>query len=111
MSTPFPILDISAHPESALLLAIGRVNVLNDAAELARRRGERAYCRWIKENCSEMVRLTDFIADTPARSPEALRAKVEWMVRDVDPEEPSFTGIYGGTLSALWDVLVSGRLD
>lgn len=108
---PFILLDLDAHTEAELLMALGRVNLLSDAGNLARGRGERAYARWIKENCREMTRLMDFIADTPARSPEALRAKVEWMVRDVDPEEPSFRGIFGGTLSALWDVLQSGRLD
>lgn len=112
MTSPFPVFDLASHPEAELLTALGRVNVLNDACDLARRRGERAFRRWTSENCHEYVRLTDFITNTPARSPEALRGKVEWMLRDVDPEEPDFRGIYnGGVLSALWDVLVSGRLD
>ena len=50
--------DLAAHPEVELLTALGRVNVLNDAGDLARRRGERAFQRWTAQNRHEYGRLT-----------------------------------------------------
>ena len=101
--------DLAAHPEAELLRLIARATELHDRFEIARRRGEKAYLRFVRANCHEAVALDDKIASTRARTPEAIRAKVEYALRDVDPTEPmlGYGGIKAVPMSALWDVLAA----
>lgn len=101
--------DLATHPEAELLRMIARASELHDHFEIARRKGEKVYLRFIKANCKEAVTLDDKIATTRARSPEAIRAKVEYALRDVDPTEPmlGYGGIKAVPMSALWDVLAA----
>lgn len=101
--------DLDTHPKAELLRLIVRATELHDQFDIARRRGEKVYLRFIKANCTEAVTLDDKIASTRARTPEAIRAKVEYALRDVDPTEPmlGYGGIKAVPMSALWDVLAA----
>jgi len=101
--------DLGAHPEAELLRMIARASELHDEFEVARRRGEDRYLRAIKANCKEAVTLDDKIAGTRARTPEGIRAKIEYALRDADPTKPllGVGGIQAVPLSALWDVLAA----
>ncbi len=101
--------DLAAHPEAELLRLIVQATALYDAGAVARRRGENRYLKWIKANCHEAVTLDDKIAATRARTPEAIRAKIEYALRDADLEKKNFGkgGIFAVGYSALWDVLAA----
>ncbi len=94
---PFPLLDLAVHEDGVLLCAIAKVEHLHDASELARRVSEQAFRCWMCDHCHEAARLSDFIAATPATTPEGVRAKVEHMLRDVEGEEPDFGGVMAAT--------------
>ncbi len=101
--------DLGAHPEAELLRMIARASELHDQFEIARGRGEKTYLRFVRANCHEAVALDDKIASTRARTPEAIRAKVEYALRDADPTKSmlGYGGIKAVPLSALWDVLTA----
>jgi len=101
--------DLDTHPEAELLRMIARATHLHDEFEVARRRGEDRYLRAIKANCKEAVNLDDKITGTRARTPEGIRAKVDYALRDADPEKANLGrgGCFGVVYSALWDVMVA----
>jgi len=105
----FPVLTLSDHPEAALLRAIVRATAIYDQGSNARLRGEQAALRWLRKYASEAVALDDEITATRARTPEGIRAKVEYALRDVDPGKQHFGkgGCFAVAYSALWDVMAA----
>ncbi len=108
MSAAFDF-DLAKHPEADLLRLIVQASAIFDAGEVARRRGERPYLKWVKANCHEAVALDDKIAATRAHTPEAIRAKVEYALRDAEPEKRNLGkgSIFAVAYSALWDVMAA----
>ncbi|MGI4797841.1 MAG: hypothetical protein ACRYG8_28105 [Janthinobacterium lividum] len=108
MTTTFAF-DLAAHPEADLLRTIARATELHDQFENARRRGEKVYLRCVRAHCKEAVELDDKIIATRARTPETVRTKLEYALRDADPEKKNFGkgGAFAVAYSALWDVMAA----
>ncbi len=101
--------DLDTHPEAELLRMIARATHLHDEFEVARRRGEKPYLRFVRAHCKEAVSLDDKITATRARTPEGIRAKVDYALRDADPEKANLGrgGCFGVAYSALWDMMIA----
>ena len=105
----FPVIDLADHPEADLLRTITRATELYDAADRMPRGKQKALEHWVKEHGREVVALDDKIIATRARTPEGIRAKMEYALRDADPEKANLGrgGCFGVAYSALWDVMAA----
>ena len=115
MSTPYDfgrMASVTDHRDADLLADLAKLTEIYHEFDLARRRGNTALSKILRECCNEGKTLLDSIAATPALTSEGRRAKALHALRDADPDLPcgGYTGLSALGLSALHDILQAGAL-